>query len=63
MRKQLFRVTGVIEVYVRAETPKAARDLAEARLYRVLDRDAKSLDASLGLDNVTKPLDQENLLP
>jgi hypothetical protein len=49
-------------VRVNAETPEEAQRLAEERLYRVLDRSAKRLGAVIGLDNVTAPDSQENLL-
>jgi hypothetical protein len=59
---QWYRVTGVIEVKVRAGSPSEAQQAAEDTLYKVLDRHAKKLQAVVGLDNVTLPDDQENLL-
>jgi hypothetical protein len=47
-----YRVCGVIEVDVVAENAEAALDLAETRIYRVLDRSAKKLNAVIGLDVV-----------
>jgi hypothetical protein len=47
-----YHVCGVIEVDVVAENAEAALDLAETRIYRVLDRSAKKLNAVIGLDVV-----------
>jgi len=47
-----YHVCGVIEVDVVAENAEAALDLAETRIYRVLDRSAKKLNAAIGLDIV-----------
>ena len=48
--KTTYRVCGVIEVKVVAENAEAAVDLAETRIYRVLDRSAKTLNAVIGLE-------------
>lgn len=59
---KLYRVTGVIEVYVKAVDPESARRQAEDGVYRALDRSGRRLKAVVGFDNVTWPESQENLL-
>jgi hypothetical protein len=48
--KTTYRVCGVIEVDVVAENAEAAVDLAETRIYRALDRSAKTLNAGIWLE-------------
>lgn len=57
-----YRVTGVIEVYIKAVDPESARAAAEASVYKVFDGHGRRLGAVVSLDNVTWPDSQENLL-
>lgn len=57
-----YRVTGVIEVEINASSPEEAQKIAESKLWALLDRHARRLNANIGLDNVTKGDDARNLL-
>jgi hypothetical protein len=48
-----YRIAGVIEIDITADSPEAALEKAEAKLYATLDTHAKRLRAVVGMDVVT----------